>query len=439
MKPSIPISAVAAAAACALIFAWQARQIDRLEARASTLRAASTDTPPDQPSQETTDARPTRPASDTSTRTAQDSEKRLDRIAETLTRRIVELGDTDGNIGGLLRLLPALLPHVESLEIDELIAVADRLGSGGLFPPTDDLSAARLVLYILAAEQEPLKVLSRDDLEFGPEDEGLQLSIFNTLARQDPAAAIRWLDAQSMEDGDKSDFQSGIALGLLAHDPRRGLDYILENPSVFPGSGMGPLIAGLRLPAAARDGLIEALPDPRYAKLRPTLSKMILESSLATARVAELREQSAALQLGGEQITHFIRDHSSHLMQRDPDAAAAWMKDALPADQYPSMVSTAIRHWTERDFNAAATFLGTMERGPARDQSIREFADVVASMEPESAAKWAAEIEDPTLRQSALREVGRSWLHLDPGAARAWMEKQGIPAPDATHPETESP
>ena len=430
MKPSILIPAFAAAAVCALVFAGQARQIESLEARVSTLRATAKDVPPDHPSQESTDARPNRirPAPPN---TARDSEKRLDRLAETLTRRIAELGDTASGPGAFLRLLSALLPEVESLDIDELIAVADRLASGGLFPPEDDKSAARLVLYILAAEQEPLKVLSRDGLDFGSEGEGLQLSFFNTLARQDPEAAIQWLDAQSMESGAKSSFQRGIALGLLAHDPRRGLDFIVENPAVFPGSGMGPIIAGLRLPDAALDGLIEALPDPRYAKLRPTLSKMLLESNLITARVAELREQSTALQFDGGQITTFLRDHSSILMQRDPDAAAAWMKDVLPADQYPPMISTSVRRWAQRDFNAAATFLGTMERGPARDQSIHEFADVVASMEPESAAKWAVEIEDPDLRQSTLRDVGERWLHRDPDAARSWMEKQRMPAPEA--------
>ena len=290
------------------------------------------------------------------------------------------------------------------------------------------------MLYILAAEQEPLKVLSLDGLDFGPEGEGLQLSFFNTLARQDPEAAIQWLDAQPIESAAKSSFQRGIALGLLAHDPRRGLDFILENPAVFPGSGMGTISAGLRLPDAARDDLIAALPDPRYAKLRPTLSKMVLESSLITARVADLREQTAALQLDGGQLTTFLRDHSSLLMQRDPTAAAAWMKDVLPADQYPPILSTAIRRWATRDFNAAGTFLGTMERGPARDQSIHEFADTVANMEPASAALWAKEIDDPELRQSALHEVSESWLRSDPNAARAWMEEQGIPATDSGNP-----
>jgi hypothetical protein len=80
-----------------------------------------------------------------------------------------------------------------------------------------------------------------------------------------------------------------------------------------------------------------------------------------------------------------------------------------------------------------------MEHGTVRDQSIKEFAGVVASLEPPSAAKWALEIDDPALRHSALREVGESWRHLDPEAAREWMEKRGLPAPDARQPETQSP
>jgi RNA polymerase sigma factor (sigma-70 family) len=368
------------------------------------------------------------------------SKEQLDRIAESITRRVADLGDITSSPVGFLRLLPALLPLVESLDLDELIAVADRFANNGaLFPPTDAKSSARLVLYLLAAEQDPLKVLSREDLMLTSDEGYLQTSIFNILARKDPDAAIRWLASQSMDDGPKSGFQRGIALGLLARDPRRGLDFILEHPAVIPSGGMGPIIAGIRIPDAARDQLIEALPDPRYAALRPTLSKMVLQSSLATARVAELRDQTSALQLDGKQVATFLRNHSSQLIQRDPEAAAQWMKDALPADQYPSLLSTAIRHWTERDFNAAATFLGTMERGPARDQSIKEFAEVVVTMEPESAAKWALEIGDPTLRESTLHIVGKTWHRMDPESATGWMNQQGIPAPDAGKPETQSP
>jgi hypothetical protein len=367
------------------------------------------------------------------------SKENIDRIAESITARVTELGDITSSPVAFLRLLPALLPLVEPLDIDELIAVADRLGSGGLFPPTDEKSSARLVLYLLAAEQDPLKVLSREDLDLASDEGYLQTSIFNILARKDPDAGIRWLDSQSMDDGPKSGFHRGIALGLLAHDPRRGLDFILEHPAVMPSGGMGLIIAGLRIPDAARDQLIEALPDPRYAALRPTLSKMVLESSLATARVAELRDQTSALQLGDTQVATFLRNHSAQLIQRDPDAAAKWLKDVLPAEQYPSLLSTAIRHWTERDFNAAANFLGTMEHGPARDQSIKEFADVVATMEPESAAKWALEIGDPALRETTFLIVGKTWYRMDPEAATNWMDQQGIPAPDAGKAETESP
>jgi hypothetical protein len=115
------------------------------------------------------------------------------------------------------------------------------------------------------------------------------------------------------------------------------------------------------------------------------------------------------------------------------------MKESLPAADYSTTMASAIRRWTEQDFNAAANHLGNMDRGPARDQSIKEFAGAVATMEAPSAARWALEIEDPNLRQAALREIGERWLHLDPDAARGWMKAQGLPEPDAAPPETESP
>jgi hypothetical protein len=164
-----------------------------------------------------------------------------------------------------------------------------------------------------------------------------------------------------------------------------------------------------------------------------------MRSSLNTASVAALREQSAALQLSDDEIAAFLRENPSVLMQRDPAAATAWMKETLPAGDFSKTIASAIRSWTEQDFNAAANHLGTMDRGPVRDQSIKEFAGVVAKMEPPSAARWALEIEDLTLRQAALREVGESWLNLDPAAARDWMKTEGIREPATAQPEPESP
>jgi len=438
MKRPTRLALLASVAVCALMLAMQSRQIRSLESRAATLRNSPPNSATEIPSSET--PAPRNRTAHTSPNTPPASQEKLDRVAEIISRHLAEIGDISSSPVAFLRLLPALLPLVESLEIDELIAVADRLGNHpALSFPNDDKSSAQLLLYLLAAELDPLKILSREDLDLASDEGGFQLSIFNNLAHKDPDAAIRWLDAQSMHPGQKSAFHRGIALGFLVHDPRRGLDFILENPGIIPTSGMGNIIAGLRIPDAARNDLIEALPDPRYADFRPALSNLVLESSLATVPIPDLREQTAALQIADEQVTTFLRNHSSKLIQRDPAATAAWMKDALPADEFPSLLSTAIRHWTTRDFNAAATYLGTMERSPARDLSIKEFASVVAPMEPPSAAKWALEIDNPSLRQSALLQVGKSWLHLDPAAAREWMNSQGIPEPTATTPDTESP
>jgi hypothetical protein len=359
-------------------------------------------------------------------------EERVARATQEMKQMISGFGDIQESPAAFFGALPGVIKVISDLGLEEAIAVADRLGSSGpLFPPADGNSTARLMIYLLASEQDPLRILERKDLNLDSPMGGLQVSIFGQLATRDPDGAKQWLDAQSIGEGSKTAYQRQIAFGLLAHDPRRGLDYLIENPTAFPRSGMGQIIADIPMPDTAKADLIEALPDPRYAEFRPAISKILMRSSLNTASVAALREQSAALQLSDDQVATFLRENPSILLQRDPAAATAWIKEALPAGDFSKTMASAIRSWTEQDFNAAANYLGTMERGPVRDQSIKEFANVVAKMEPPSAARWALEIEDPTLRQAALREVGASWLNLDPTAARHWMKTQGIPEPES--------
>ncbi len=360
-------------------------------------------------------------------------EERVARAAQEMTEMVSKLGDIQQSPAAFFRALPGVIKVIGDLGMEEAIAVADRLGSSGpLFPPADGKSTARLMIYLLASEQDPLRILERKDLNLDSPMGGLEASIFGRLATRDPDAAMQWLNVQSIGEGPKTAYQRQIAFGLLARDPRRGLDYLLANPAAFPRSGMGQIIADIPIPDTAKADLIEALPDPRYAEFRPAISRILMRSSLNTDSVAALREQSAALQLSDDEVAAFLRENPSALMQRDPAAATTWMKEALPAGDFPKTIASAIRRWTEQDFNAAANHLGTMERGPVRDESIKEFAGVVARLEPPSAARWALEIEDPTVRQAALREVGESWLDLDPAAAREWMKTQGIP-------ETESP
>jgi hypothetical protein len=448
MKISTLLPAIAAAVICGTIIVVQLGRNRSLDERLESLRPNASGVSKDGPPPQDSTRPPGGPATKLTRITGSEPtapgtpefEERVARATKEMKEMVPGFGDIQEGPAAFFRALPGVIKVIADLGLEEAIAVADRLGSSGpLFPPADGNSTARLMIYLLAAEQAPLRILERKDLNLDSPMGGLQISIFGRLAMRAPDAAMQWLDAQSIGEGPRTAYQRNIAFGLLARDPRRGLDYLIENPAAFPRSGMGQIIADIPLPDAARAGLIEALPDPRYAEFRPAINKVLMRSSLTTASVAALREQSAALQLSGDEVATFLRGNPSALMQRDPAAATAWMREALPAEDYPKTVATAIRHWTEQDFNATATYLGTMERGPARDQSIKEFAEVVSRMEPESAARWAKEIGDPALREATLHIVARTWYQIDPESATGWMNQQGIPAPDAGKPETESP
>lgn len=447
MKANVLIPLIASAAICGGILIAQAMRNRALDARVTGLRAAATPSAtalatedvPSQPRPASVPPRtvlgnePARPGSP-------EFDRRVERSVKNLSLKLSGMSDIQSSPAAFFGVLPTVLQSVSHLSVAELIAVADGMGSGGvLFPPTDAAAAARMMLYLLAAEHEPLVILDRQDLELGAAEGGLQASVFGILARKDPDAALRWLEGQDLAGHRKSAYQTQAALGLLAHDPRRGLDYVLANPGVLPSGGMGQMIAGIEMTDSARAELLGALPDPRYADIRPHLAPVLLGSSATTAGIDELRAQTRSLQLADKDVATFLRNHASTLIQGDPANAAAWMRETMTADQYSQAMATAIREWTQRDFNAAAAFVSEMDRGPARDSSIQAFAATVVWMEPESAAAWASEIDDAAIRQAACQEVGRVWAHKDRDAASQWMERQGIEAPAAEAPHAESP
>lgn len=443
MKISTFLPPIAAALICGTIIFAQIGRNRSLDQRLSPLSSnASTATTNDVSSNRAATLPRDSAKSSTSSENVKtrEFEERVARATKEMKEIVAGIGESQESLAGFFGALPGVIKVIAELDIDEAIAVADRLGSSGpLFPPADGNATARLMIYLLVAEQDPLKILKRKDLKLDSPMGGVQVSILGRLAMRDPDAAMRWLDTQSIGDGPKIAYQRNIALGLLANDPRRGLDYFLENPAAFPLRGVGQIVADIPISDAAKADLIQALPDPRYAEFRPALTKVLMRGSLATASVADLRQQANALQLSTDEVANFLRENPSALLQRDPAVATDWMKKALPAEDYSKTVATAIRQWTEQDFNAAATFLASMELSSTRDQSIKEFTSVLATMEPPSAAKWALEIQDPTLRQSALREVGEIWFRLEPAAARQWMKTHGIAEPSSAQPQSESP
>jgi hypothetical protein len=252
-----------------------------------------------------------------------ESKLRVERALKNLSRKLSGLGDTQSSPAAFFRVLPTVLQSVSHLSVAELVKLADGMESTGpLFPPQDADAAARMMLYLLAADHEPLQILERKDLGLESPEGGLQKSIFGILARKDPDAALHWLDAQDLGENLSSAYRTEAAVGLLAQDPRRGLDYMLENPATLPTGGMGSKIAGIGMTDSARKDLLGALSESRYEQVRPALAQILLGSSAATVGIDELRAQTGSLQLSNKDVATFLRNNAATLIQGDPTHAA---------------------------------------------------------------------------------------------------------------------
>ena len=307
--------------------------------------------------------------------------------------------------------LPDLLRSVEGLSVDELLAVAadlpvpERASMGG---SSEFLYDTRAHLIMLAAEQDPMRVLQDENLMEGIDE----FAVLRCLAIVDPAAAVRLLP-EIVLPGDvyAKDKRERLGATMLGSDVDLGLTLLLETRESDPDreEGMhalnGANIGEIPLPPEVIPKLVEAIDKPEFGAIRNDLIKTTLDHHLTENGVAAAARQAKAIGLTPEEIGLYLDSVSKTLIPTSPEAMVNWMADALSADQQSQKIPETIVEWANRDVEAASTWLGKQPPSAVRDQAIARFATQASELDPEAAAAWAREIEDEQLREQTLREV----------------------------------
>ena len=68
-------------------------------------------------------------------------------------------------------------------------------------------------------------------------------------------------------------------------------------------------------------------------------------------------------------------------------------------------VGDAFQQYVNQDFDKAARWLNTQERGPLHDEAIEVFVREATKNDTDTAMRWAEEIFDPKLRAETIRYV----------------------------------
>lgn len=115
----------------------------------------------------------------------------------------------------------------------------------------------------------------------------------------------------------------------------------------------------------------------------------------------------------------------------DPEQLFAWLLELEPApgrgDEVSEAVRFGFRNWMQKAPQEAEAWLREAPADPRLSAARVEAARALAPTAPERAVAWLPRIEDETERRRATIRVGRMWWAREPEAAKAWLEASDLP------------
>ncbi|RYD17484.1 MAG: hypothetical protein EOP88_26335 [Verrucomicrobiaceae bacterium] len=273
----------------------------------------------------------------------------------------------------------------------------------------------------------------------GDEEEdkrGLEIFAADALGnwgKKDPAAAVAWIRSHgagfsgSLDEGVKQRILTGaasrdpgMAFGLLGEmeikDRQKAIASIVRGAN--GAEGRTAALAALRAHLASGDG---------------GGNKEILNAGIGQLAGKSFREgfgpasnwlENAGLG-PGEMTTAGSRLEYYHTIG-ETGQWLGWLGQSLPPDKAGEPVSRIMKRWTEVDYRAAGEWLAAAPEGPARSASIRTYAGMISTHEPETAVKWAMLLPAGEERDDTLKQIHQNWPKDQTPARDAFARQHGL-------------
>ncbi|MEM1296921.1 MAG: hypothetical protein AAGH89_16265 [Verrucomicrobiota bacterium] len=356
--------------------------------------------------------------------TASTSSERIARARKRVEFLVTDIQDLDLSPTLFIKLLPDLLRSVEDLSLDEMFQLIAQLDSPDWKDSDSGKGATRMILLLLAAEQDPLRVLQTKEFM---EDRQMRTGIVGAYARQNPEAAIQWLDRTDyIDSNEKIRIKAAIIRQTLRTDVNAALSMLreMQKDDTSPQSMM--IFAYAPVSKESVPDLVSAVQDPANQEIQSTLTRMIFSSSLMTGGLDEARKHFANVDLSKPSIRQSLQEGFQAAMESHPRETIEWATEIHTDEELLSVVPNLLRSWAGNDYNAAGNWLGDLEPSLMRDKSIEAFASTINAIDPEGAAIWAQQIDDSTTRERSSQSVLALWRRKDKEAANSWMAENGI-------------
>ncbi|MES2474614.1 MAG: hypothetical protein V4640_02455 [Verrucomicrobiota bacterium] len=255
-------------------------------------------------------------------------------------------------------------------------------------------------------------------------------------AKDDPLAALEWARANGKKHPDlvNDDAKRGIISGAAANDPKLAFSLISELD--LKQDGVRSVADAATTPAqrtatlAALTGYLATLTDTEAKKtaehlvigeLTQNAAKDGFEAGTRWITEAKFTPEQLAM-VGSGVLTHVIK-------REETGKWIEWMGRTLPEKKANDGISNLVSNWTRNDYQAAGTWLATTPAGPAKEASVRAYAETVAEYEPEIATQWALTLPPGKSREQTLHRIYQEWPQKDEAskkAAEAFAKEHGI-------------
>ena len=111
----------------------------------------------------------------------------------------------------------------------------------------------------------------------------------------------------------------------------------------------------------------------------------------------------------------------------DPESAAKWVANLNDPKAQSAASQDLLVGWAHSDPARANEWLGALPDNQNRQFLAQTFVSYIAMDRPELAAPWAASLTDVDERNKAIQKVAKFWLEADSDSAKAWLVTTSLP------------
>jgi hypothetical protein len=262
----------------------------------------------------------------------------------------------------------------------------------------------------------------------------LMLSLLAKWAKDDPQTSVEWVKKNSAKFPNliTADAKHGLISGVAAQDPKLAFRLIGELGITDTSQSVGAIIFVSKTPEermATLNALREHLATLPDGGVRAEISKNAVRG-LASITVGGGFEAStrwiADANLTASELESFAGGLNGSIRTNEAGKWIEWLGDTLPRDKADKNISNLVRHWAQKDYQAAGQWLVSAPAGPAKDAAIQSYSSTISEYEPTIAAQWAVTLPPGTGRDETLKSIYRNWPKEDATAREAFKQEHGI-------------